>query len=316
MNRTIETLLTDLIDYAGLFPPAKLDMAKSVEAYNRAKVSEHEWALGRFVCPASRLAEFTKAASPLLPGTFATSGYREQARGSEPWRLSVLIDGELGHDLDVIEAFNQHHDAEEHGQAVVDSVEMKVADVNEIDEALDEIPEDLFPYFEFPVNEDCRGFVAALAGNQAAAKIRTGGVSSGAFPTPIEVAQFLCACAASDVPFKATAGLHHPVRGRFRLTYERDSAACTMHGFINVFLCAALVRVKGLDVERAEAVLQEEDPAAFKFSNELVSWRGHGLGLMELAKLRETFALSFGSCSFDEPLSDLRSIGWLSDTRP
>lgn len=313
MNRTIETLLTDLIDYAGLFPPAKLDMAKSVEAYNRAKVGEFEAALGRFVCPASRLAEFTKAASPLLPGTFATSGYREQARGAEPWRLSVLIDGELGHDLDLIEAFNLHHDSEANGQAVVDSVEMKVADVNEIDEALDEIPEDLFPYFEFPVNEDCRGFVAALAGNQAAAKIRTGGVSSGAFPTPIEVAQFIVACAASDVPFKATAGLHHPVRGRFRLTYEKDSPACTMHGFVNVFLCAALVRVKGLDVERAEAVLQEEDPAAFKFSNELVSWRGHGLGLMELAKLRETFALSFGSCSFDEPLADLRSIGWLKD---
>lgn len=313
MNRTIETLLTDLIDYAGLFPPAKLDMAKSVEAYNRAKVGEFEAALGRFVCPASRLAEFTKAASPLLPGTFATSGYREQARGAEPWRLSVLIDGELGHDLDLIEAFNLHHDSEANGQAVVDSVEMKVADVNEIDEALDEIPEDLFPYFEFPVNEDCRGFVAALAGNQAAAKIRTGGVSSGAFPTPIEVAQFIVACAASDVPFKATAGLHHPVRGRFRLTYEKDSPACTMHGFVNVFLCAALVRVKGLDVERAEAVLQEEDPAAFKFSNELVSWRGHGLGLMELAKLRETFALSFGSCSFDEPLADLRAIGWLKD---
>jgi cell division FtsZ-interacting protein ZapD len=86
-----------------------------------------------------------------------------------------------------------------------------------------------------------------------------------------------------------------------------------MHGFVNVFLCSALVRVKGLDVERAEAVLQDEDPAAFKFSNELVSWRGHGLGIMELAKLRETFALSFGSCSFDEPLADLRSIGWFKD---
>jgi hypothetical protein len=311
MNRTLQTLLTDLIDYAGLFPPAKLDMAHSVEAYNRARVGEHEWALGRFVCPVSRLQEFSREAAPFLPGTFATSGYREQARAGEPWQISALIDGDLSENLDIIEGFNQHHSAEDQGQAVIDAVEMKVADVNDIDAALDEIPEDLYPFFEFPVNADCRGFVAALAGNQCAAKIRTGGVAAGAFPTSLEVAQFLVACARCDVPFKATAGLHHPIRGRHRLTYERDSATCLMHGFVNLFLCAALVRVKGLDVERAEALLQNEDDAVFKFSDGLVSFAGHGIELMELAKVRETFALSFGSCSFDEPIADLAKLRWL-----
>lgn len=310
MNRSIQTFLTDLIDYAGLFPPAKLDMQRSVETYNRARVGEHEFALGRFVCPVSRLPEFSKHAAAFLPGTFATSGYREQAHAGEPWRLSVLIDGPLDEDLDVIEGFNHHHSEAEHGQAIIDAVELKVTDVNQIDEALDEMSEGLYPFFEFPVSGDCRGFVAALAGNQAAAKIRTGGVTPGAFPSPLEIAQFLVACSGADVPFKATAGLHHPVRGVQRLTYEKDSATCTMHGFVNLFLCAALVRARGLDVERAEAILAEQGPSSFKFTAESVHWQQQVLDVAALAKVRTTFALSFGSCSFDEPFEDLKKLGW------
>ena len=311
MTRSIETLLTRLIDYAGLFPPAKLSMEQSVETFNRAKVGLHERVLGRFICPVSRLQEFSKHASAFLPGTFATSGYREHAEIGEPWRLSVLLDGSLEQDLDVVEGFNMHHSNEENGQAVIDAVEVKLADVQQIDVVLDELPEDLFPYFEFPVNADCRGFVAALAGSQAAAKIRTGGVTAGAFPTPQEVAQFIVACSGADVPFKATAGLHHPVRASHRLTYEKDSPSCVMHGFLNVFICAALVRMKGLDIERAEALLLEEDASSFVFSDDLVTWRGHGLDVMQLAEARERFALSFGSCSFDEPIADLKRLGLL-----
>jgi len=148
--------------------------------------------------------------------------------------------------------------------------------------------------------------ILALAGNQAMAKIRTGGVVAGAFPTPLEIAQFLVACAKADVPFKATAGLHHPVRSIHRLTYEKDSASCMMHGFLNVFVAAALIKAKGLDVERAEAVLLDELPGSFKFGDEFLAWHGHGLDLIQIAKVRETFALSFGSCAFDEPMDDLR----------
>lgn len=312
MARTLTTLLTNLVDYAGLFPPAKLDMAASVEAYNRCGMHESAFMLGRFICPVSRLREFSAAASVLLPGTLATSGYRERVDAGDPWRISALMDGEIGKDLDVIDAFNQHHSVPANGQAAVDAVELRITDPNQIDDALDEIPEDILPFFEFPVNADCRGYAAALAGNLAAAKIRTGGITPSAFPTGAEIAQFLVACAKADVPFKATAGLHHPVRSSHALTYEKDSASCTMHGFINVFIAATLIRAKGLDVERAEAVILEEDPAAFTFGDEFLAWRGHGVDLMQVAKVRETFAIAFGSCSFDEPVEDLKKLGWLS----
>jgi hypothetical protein len=162
MTGSLRTLTNDLIDYAGLFPPAKLDMAASVEAYNRCRMSEQEPMLGRFICPVSRLAEFTKAAAPLLPGTNARSGYRTQQDDQEPWRLSVLVEGDLPQVLDTIDAFNAHHDKPENGQCAIDMIEMKISDVGQIDEALDEVPEDLFPFFEFPVSltqglGDCRG---------------------------------------------------------------------------------------------------------------------------------------------------------------
>jgi hypothetical protein len=311
MTSALRTLLTGLVDYAGLFPPAKLDMARSVETYNRARMGPHEWMLGRFICPVSRLGEFSAAAAPLLPGTFATSGYRTGADTGEPWRLSAIIDGPLEKDLDAIDIFNERHSAQDAGLCEVDVIEMKITDPNQVDAALDEIPEDIFPFFEFPVTTDCRGFVAALAGNAAGAKIRTGGVVREAFPTVAEVAAFLHACAAADVPFKATAGLHHPVRAHYPLTYEAGSAKAPMHGFLNVFVAAVVCRAMRPDVAVTEAILDSDDPALFRFSEQVLGWKEHLVTTTDAARVREQFALSFGSCSFDEPVEDLQRLGLL-----
>ncbi|HYR28329.1 MAG TPA: hypothetical protein VEU30_07670, partial [Thermoanaerobaculia bacterium] len=99
------------------------------------------------------------------------------------------------------------------------------------------------------------------------AKIRTGGLTADAFPTPESVAAFIRACREAEVPFKATAGLHHPLRCVKPLTYEPNAAVGTMHGFLNVFLAAAMV-------DAAEAVLAETDASAFTFDDDGVTWRG------------------------------------------
>ncbi len=311
MTRTLRTLMSDLVDYAGLFPPAGLSMPHAVEAYARALQSEHEWMLGRFIVPASRLTEFEHAAASLLPGTQALSGYRE--RPGEPWRVSVLQDGDLARDLDRVHAFNDAHEREDQGQARIDMLEIKPKDAGAIDTILDRLTDDLTPFFEFPVNADCRGFVAALAGNPAGAKIRTGGVTCNAFPTPGEVAGFLHACAAAGVAFKATAGLHHPVRASHKVTYDKDAPSCVMHGFLNVFLAAALVRADRLSPDQTQALLADEEPDSFRFSDEIVGWREHLITVTELAHARESFAHSFGSCSFDEPVQDLARLGLLGE---
>jgi hypothetical protein len=271
--------------------------------------------LGRFICPVSKLADLSRAGAPLMPGTFATSGYRERADISEPWGISILLDAQdmdrLRSDLPVIEEFNQRHSLENAGLARIDMAEIKVTDVHQIDAVIDELPEDIFPFFEFPVTTDCRGFVTALAGNSAGAKIRTGGVVGNAFPTPDEIAAFLHACAAVDVPFKATAGLHHPLRGVHKLTYQPDSATCKMHGFLNLLVAAALVRSIKPDENLTRMILQEEDADNFKFSEEILGWKEFLASVTDVALARESFALSFGSCSFEEPIEDLRKLSLL-----
>jgi len=316
MTRSLRILLTGLIDYAGLFPPAKLGMQDAVETFNRSMVGEHEWMLGRFICPVSRLGEFSHAAASLMPGTFATSGYRETTAQRPAWRVSALIDGDLDADIDRIDEFNAHHAKADQGLAKIEMLEMKVASVEQIDDALDIIPDDIFPFFEFPVScagggADCRGYVAALAGTGAAAKLRTGGVVGNAFPTSAEIAAFLHACTSASVPFKATAGLHHPVRGSHRLTYEPDAQTHTMHGFLNLFVAAALVASGKIDQDGTIAVLHAEDPGEFQFAESVLTWRSWGLDTAQLALARERFALSFGSCSFDEPIADLDALGLL-----
>ena len=53
----VRAAFESLIDYAGLFPPAALPMAGAVAEYAEALRGEHAWMLGRFIVPASRIAE-------------------------------------------------------------------------------------------------------------------------------------------------------------------------------------------------------------------------------------------------------------------
>ncbi|HEX9161858.1 MAG TPA: hypothetical protein VF980_09145 [Thermoanaerobaculia bacterium] len=136
------------------------------------------------------------------------------------------------------------------------------------------------------------------------AKIRTGGVTANAFPAINRVAAFIRECRQKHVPFKATAGLHHPIRCSKPLTYESHAPVGTMHGFVNVFLAAAMPEV-------APDILREENATAFRFDDDGVSFGDHRVTTDELRRVRKQIAISFGSCSFEEPIADLKELGWL-----
>src|SRR5262245_1026312 len=139
------------------------------------------------------------------------------------------------------------------------------------------------------------------------AKLRTGGVKPEAIPAVGDVAGFILASADRRLPLKATAGLHHPVRAEYPLTYEADAPRAVMPGFLNVFLAAALAWQGERNIE---PVLAETDPAAFRF-DERARWRERSLAADKVRDARQRFAHSFGSCSFDEPVSDLEALGLL-----
>ena len=128
-----------------------------------------------------------------------------------------------------------------------------------------------------------------------------------AFPPAEHIARFLSRCAALHLPFKATAGLHHPVRGEHRLTYAHDAPSGTMFGFLNVFV-AGVLAAHGADEAELVDVLEERNATAFAFDDEGMSWRRHRVSTGELAGGRASFAMSFGSCSFREPVDELGQL--------
>jgi hypothetical protein len=120
----------------------------------------------------------------------------------------------------------------------------------------------------------------------ARAKIRCGPE-----PPPVEaLAAFVSACRAAGVAFKATAGLHHAVRSGGQ------------HGFLNL-LAAAIFG----DEERA---LAEVDRDAFRLDDDF-GWRNRSAGPKEIARVRRELFASVGSCSFTEPVQELRALGFL-----
>lgn len=139
------------------------------------------------------------------------------------------------------------------------------------------------------------------------AKVRTGGVKPDAIPSVADVAQFIRACAERRLAFKATAGLHHPVRAEHPLTYEPDAPRAVMHGFLNVFVAACLAWHGERNIE---PILAETDPTAFRFDDR-AHWRDRSLSAEQVRDARANFCHAFGSCSFEEPVRDLQSLGLL-----
>ena len=131
------------------------------------------------------------------------------------------------------------------------------------------------------------------------------------FPPPADLVRFLRACAAAGVPFKATAGLHHPLRAEYRLTYEPDSARGTMFGFLNLFLAAAFMAGGHGRRRRGAAAGGARPPRRSASTTRGVEWRGQRLDLDAIRRAREAGIVSFGSCSFTEPIDDLQSLGLL-----
>lgn len=249
---SLRALLANLIDYAGLFPPAGLPLGAALENYEAYLASPGAWMLNRLVLPAARLPELHLG---------------------DNWRVTLLVDQEPG-------AL----------PAQVETLETRLARRLSLP-----------TYCEAPVE---------TIGGGAFAKVRTGGLTPDAVPPSGALADFLVAAAARRLAFKATAGLHHPLRSPRPLTYAPDSPCATMHGFVNVFAAAAFAW-QGAERGVILDVLNDEVADAFEFRPGELRWRGRMITAGEILAARRDFAHSFGSCSFAEPVADLRALGWL-----
>ena len=288
MDSAPELLFSRLIDDAGLFPPARKPMERAAADHRRARAGAHAWILGRFLCPVSRLDGLTGAAE-------------------EGWRIGAIFDGDdWRRDLERVRAFA--------GPGAVRALELRLpADLEDAARVLAATGADVF--FEVPPADapaaleaiaEARAAADALAGAPAVAsagpllgaKLRCGGLTADAFPSDGAVAGFLRAARGLNVPFKLTAGLHHPFRTR------DEAIGVLQHGFLNLLAATAL------DVEDLEAVVAEEDPGAFTVAADGLRWRGARAEIDALRLARRLFT-AYGSCSFDEPVGDLLAAGVL-----
>jgi len=240
-------VLERLIDHAALFPPASMSLHDALDEDRQARESPYGWIVDRFVVPAAKLAELP-AERPAL--SVVLSNLDDVA----------LLDGAL--DVEAVEL-------------VLPSARPLSADLVAAYSALR--PLDVETYFELVFDDGWRDDVPAAIGAVAAiggrVKLRCGG----AFVPSIEQIGLVVACCRdAGVPFKATAGLHHPMR--------RGEE----HGFLNLLAAATA------PLDRIEEVLAEEDGSA-----------------LELEEASRKVFVSFGSCSWREPVEGLQELGML-----
>jgi hypothetical protein len=143
-------------------------------------------------------------------------------------------------------------------------------------------------YVELPLDEALPVRLDDLASLGLRAKVRCGGAS---VPSVEALARFVRLCSERDLVFKATAGLHHALPGGGQ------------HGLLNLLAAAVFG-----DEERA---LAEQEPAAFALDATAFRWRDRSASPAELAAVRSSLFASVGSCSFDEPIAELRALGLL-----
>lgn len=326
MIASLQTLLDGIIDYAGLFPPAKLDMQAALRQFVAARQPQlvTNWMVRTFVCGADRLGE--------LENHFA-----DDFTSDDPVNLSVVLPKSpdlaatlphLENDLEALSSFARRRPE----TAAISNLELALPDAafasrGTLDGLLDEVVERIAKqrwvqngdggptlFVEIPTGGDWIeriGFVVDLLARRDTdddramsfgLKARTGGLEASAFPSVDFLAATMNACHSAGICWKATAGLHHPFRRR------DEQLGVDMHGFLNVAVADALGFASKADEATLRAVLDDRDVANFAFEEKSIRWRDRRVSINDIADARWSSFVSFGSCSYEEPVADLTAL--------
>ncbi len=299
---SLRALLEGAIDYAGLFPPANLELAPALENHARYVRSADAWMLGVFILP---LAKFDDA-SANLSGFDVHHALKLSALGAKTDNVDALV-ASVKKAKDAINGFNLRHGA----SASISQMEVPLpasAPLECLKKDVGAFSELALPVFWEASVDDAERTIAIIAEKRQTEhqpnlgyKLRTGGVIASAFPSCIQVARALVAAAKRQVPIKFTAGLHHPVR------QFHSSVGTEMHGFLNVLGAGVLAAEHDWDVQQTATMLEELDVSKFSFNNDEFQWREWRIPTDSI-RARRAVVTSLGSCSFDEPLEDLRAL--------
>ena len=325
MSDAFGAFMREIIDYAGLFPPARLDLEPALREYVQIRKSDHAWMLGRFIVDTPRLEGLARLGRETLSET------------DLPIRLCVILGSGASADeaLDAARADLETVRsviADYRNTVFVDGFEIRFPEqaVEKADfvsflagvrqavasaglrgvELFAEAGEPATPRWQQTDSATVEGIAAYITDfpdddtlRRTGLKLRCGGLEPQAFPPAERVAGIIADCRDQHVPLKFTAGLHHPVR------FYDPGLDVKQHGFLNVF--GAGVFAWALNMSRAELTecLLDEESSSFRFDGDRFMWRDRVASAAKVERGREMFVTAFGSCSFDEPLDDLKALG-------
>lgn len=299
MSAALRALLDSVIDYAGLFPPARLDMASAVAEYAKHLRGPEAWMVSRFACPAARLTELGEslATSPLrdqdLPIGVTVIGTR--AAGPDEFRSALAQDAERLQNF----ADNFDHVADIEAFEVFKPIGIDAGDAVRKLKPFAAI--DVF--LEVGWDDDQASALHEIVDHEwLGAKARTGGLEAKDFPSSDQLAGFLHEVMSLDLRFKLTAGMHHPLR------HPDPLIGADQHGFLNVAVVLALMQEHNLTRDQVASVLDDGDPVNFVFGLDSFGYRDQEVGLPAIDDMRTLF-LSYGCCSVADPILGLAKLG-------
>ncbi len=270
--------------------------------FRRYLNGRESWIIASIVLPIDRL---TEAASFLPETPFRLTAIFRRNDDSNLW-LSCLKE-----DCEHLRAFLSAHP-----QVAIQALEIPLPKPDEPGATAKRV-EELVPlvngyrvFLELPSGdgpEELGAIIAALERHRLALwglKMRMGGTVSGSFPAASRVADVLATVRDHRVPIKFTAGLHHPLR------HWDNALGVHMHGFINVLMAAMFAYACRLPSKNIETILTDEQSKNFVFSGNVARWLDLPIRTELIEDLRRLI-VGFGSCSVDEPLHDLRALGWV-----
>jgi len=303
-SSSLECFLEKLIDYAGLFPPAKLEIEPAINNYLEIIKSRDRWIISQFIIPISRLNEIStdlmknySKEFPLTLSLISTDLCNEIIIVNDFLNKYGSSSKFIGNESSILDLstfsqylLNVHQICKKQNLHIVSFYEVGPSDnwIEEMNEAVSKISR-----FNAEYGENI-GF-----------KLRCGGVEAHMFPPAEDIAYAILACIQAGISMKFTAGLHHPIR------HYNESVKTKMYGFFNIFIAGMIAHKFNVGIDILIHILLEEIPENFKFDENGLSWKDYSISNIEIQKYRRDFFISYGSCSFDEPLEDLQQLGLL-----
>ncbi len=259
------------------------------------------WALGRFVVPAAAWANSSRPPIDSCPAP-RPDGEPLATRWPPRRRPEARLE-QLGE-------FNCRHAADRR-RAVTADVDRGQGGLRRAvaSHRCRRMPGYLPAYVEVPTERDPLR-ARRRDGRGGRAKIRTGGVTADAFPSAGDVVRFIRGLRRGRRAVQGDRRPAPPDSARLPLTYAPDSPRGTMFGFLNVFL-ARVLAAQGMSDGDAEALLEERSAESLRVRRcDRVA--GTAPRMPEtIAGRRGPTIISFGSCSFTEPIGDLHALGLL-----